>query len=1103
MKIFDLYKENLDGTKLIEASAGTGKTFTLSGLYIRYIVEKQLLPENILVLTFTKAATAELKTRLRDQLIECKNHLLDLTPIKSDDNPQLFAMYEGYKSNESALKYIEMSLICFDQAAIYTINGFCQKVIDDYNSDCGSPVFQELINTKEYVKKFVYEFWRMQQKGTPKEFLTLIPGIDDVIKKIDGLLNKSHYQQVKPEIDWNNNDLYQQLKILRQSWNECQDRVLDYMFSGCFGRKFSKAAYEKCRSAMNGFIESFTIPSTNFVERFKQDYLESERTKESTIESPEYLIQFQNFYNTLIYSYGDGKTSGNNLAISYMYECFNYVQQKLDDLLTQQGMYNYSDQIKVVHNGVKSNPSLVGRIANQWQCVMVDEFQDTDNMQLEIFDHCFNGGKHDLIYVGDPKQAIYDFRGADVFVYNQAKGQTQQQFNLATNWRSSDKILSASNAMFNFENSFKFPWLQFTPSKPKPDQQKQLQDTYAPVALIDCPEQDRKALLGNEINRFLNQASINQTAIKPENCAILVNSNKEAIALYEYLLSVDISVSLWSDSGVFATDCAKQLYYLIRAINYPSTNNIFTTQHGMFFDVSLNDLQKLDTEEYVAEFVDYRLESHLNNIVSVIEDLFDKKDVYARLLQRLDGERHYTDLQHLLELLQQQVDLGHNANQLEQWLAVQIQQVEFLQEDDERKRRIESDGKKISIMTIHKSKGLEFDHIFIPYADKIKQTTPRSNINLRACLATHDENNVGKVYWKHSKTAAASHELERRAEKIRNLYVAITRARHRVYIGLDSQATAYKSLPITQLIKQIENDGNHFSVVNHTEVSSEKPIKISTILSKPDEFRRLLDKPQSIYSFSALSKRQHVSYEKLEAEQIEIDFSNYFQFPKGSKSGTMQHEILENLDFQVTIPEIQTEVVSQLIRNHYDNQWTDCLTQQIDKILNTQLWKNGPQLSQITNSVDEMEFMLPIESIDKSTISQWLARHRNRPTDFNQDNLKGFLTGFIDLIFEHDNKYYVVDYKSNYLGSDFSDYSSDNLKIAIEHHYYDLQYLLYCVALIKYLQITLDGFDYKSHFGGVAYLFTRGVNGIAGQGVYTNQPEQELIEQMIGEFHGK
>ncbi len=1113
MQIFDLYNANLDGTKLIEASAGTGKTFTLSGLYIRYIVEKQLTPEQILVLTFTKAATAELKTRLREQLVQCRNHLQDIELVDSK-HQQLYQLYESYKPQDSALKYVELALICFDQAAIFTINSFCQKVIEDFNSDCGSPVFQELMVKKDYVKKYVYEFWRKQQKNTPIEILATIPAIDKVIGKINGLLNKSHYRQIKPLISWNHTQkIHQDTIELAKQWQEQKETLLDYILSGDFHggtyRVANRAIYAK---GMDVFFNSFN----GNVVKFCADYIESKLGKNNTLKPmPKFFTAFEMFYNKVIYTYKIGST-GNNLAISYIYECFNYVQQQLTALRETEGRFDYSDQIKVVYEAIKNSPKLVRNIAKQWQCIMVDEFQDTDSMQLEIFNKCFNDGMHDLIYVGDPKQAIYDFRGADVFVYNQAKQQTKQQFKLSTNWRSSEKMLAASNSMFSIEHAFKFPWLTFTPSLAKPEQELQLHDIYPAVAIMDGETENRKYLLAIEIKRFLREAKVNNEPIKPECCAILVNRNQDAIQLYEYLLSKDIAVNLWSESGVFTTAVAQQLYYLIRALNYPSKRNIFTSLHGMFFDKGLNQLQELDDQEILADFVNYRIEANTSECVKVIEKLLTDKQVYSRLLQRVDGERHYCDLLHLLELLQEQTEQGSNHSQLEQWIATQIQQAEFLENDEQRKRRIESDSKKIAIMTIHKSKGLEFDHVFIPYADKITDKKFNENKNLQACLASHDRDGNGVMYWQHSKEALLSLQFEKQAENMRNLYVAITRAKHRITVGVDTDAKKYESYPIARLINQIKGNSQQCATIVPKQVEDEFTNSETIELLKPKLFKRNLQKPQSVYSFSALSKKQstdqEVFDEEVDEEVVDIDFSNYFQFPKGAKSGTMQHEVLENLDFTADLSEINQEVKRQLNRYGFDKNWQACLAQQIDKILNFKLWQNGPNLSQIKHSIDEMEFMLPISSLNcslnsslnssmnKQNIASWLSEHRNTETAFNQENLQGYLTGFIDLVFEFNNKYYVVDYKSNYLGSDIKNYTDNNLKRAIEHHYYDLQYLLYSVALVKYLTTKIENFDYQTHFGGIAYLFTRGVNGQAGQGVYTNKPDQHLIYSMIREF---
>jgi exodeoxyribonuclease V beta subunit len=525
--------------------------------------------------------------------------------------------------------------------------------------------------------------------------------------------------------------------------------------------------------------------------------------------------------------------------------------------------------------------------------------------------------------------------------------------------------------------------------------------------------------------------------------------------------------------------------------------------------VSLNDLQQMDSEEIISAFVNYRLDSHRLGLHIVLDTVFQEKGVYAKFLQRIDGERQYTDAMQLLELIQNQVDIGNNENQIALWLAKEIEQANVQNQDESTLRKLESDGEKISIMTLHKSKGLEFDCVFIPYAEKIKAINPPIDGNIKACIATHNENKQGVIYWQHSDTVKSTHSLEQDAETLRLIYVAITRAKHRVYLGLDSSKKTILKTAIYRYYAQIIENDVLCSVVDgnyRCDKSDNEQVNYPEIL-QPTTFNRTLLTPLSVYSFSSLSRKQEIPYQESEQTPLELDYENYFHFPKGSTSGTMQHEILEHIDFDAEIDAIKAEVKKQLAVYSFNENWIDCLSQQMVKITQTNLWQNGPKLAEIVNSIDEMEFLLPVgkhkRSIDKHSISKWLSTHRKQATVFNQDNLQGYLTGFIDLVFEFNNKYYVVDYKSNHLGASFADYSQQNLKQAIEHHYYDLQYLLYCVALVKYLQITFDDFDYEKDFGGVAYIFTRGINGDTGQGVYFTKPENDLIQEMLGAFDAR
>ncbi|HPI96072.1 MAG TPA: UvrD-helicase domain-containing protein, partial [Gammaproteobacteria bacterium] len=404
----------------IEASAGTGKTYTLSGLYIRYIVEKRLTPDQILVVTFTKAATAELKGRLRQQLIECKNHLSGYHEVSKEDNEQLYELYESYKDEQhypDALKLVSLAIICFDQASVFTINSFCQKILDDFNSECQSPVLAELINTDDEIKNYVYDFWRFMQKELSVDLLALIPDIEKIINKFKWLLSKSHYKSIGfRDIEINSKSLGETLSDLKILWESDKELLMDFIYCGKFsGNKYPKKSREKYKND----IEEFLNGQLTDVSKFTAESLKSNLNKDQNVDTfPDFYLQLEPII------------SEREIFVSqFLQECWNYILERLDKNLQENGIYSYSDQIRLVYQAVKTNSNLAHSISNQWQCVMIDEFQDTDALQFEIFNRCFNQGQNSLIYVGDPKQAIYDFRGADVFVYEKAKLSVDEIYN--------------------------------------------------------------------------------------------------------------------------------------------------------------------------------------------------------------------------------------------------------------------------------------------------------------------------------------------------------------------------------------------------------------------------------------------------------------------------------------------------------------------------------------------------------------------------------------------------------------------------------------------------------------------------------------------------
>ncbi|MCB1595819.1 MAG: UvrD-helicase domain-containing protein, partial [Xanthomonadales bacterium] len=529
----------------------------------------------------------------------------------------------------------------------------------------------------------------------------------------------------------------------------------------------------------------------------------------------------------------------------------------------------------------------------------------TDALQFEIFNLCFNQGENSLIYVGDPKQAIYDFRGADVFVYEKAKLSVDEIYNLETNWRSSQEMLEISNSMFDSNNTFLLDAIAFHPSKSKDDQSSKLIDNdYSnALAVINSPATNRHEKLKNELLRLLNFAEI-QTAsetqkLQEKDIAILVKTNREAIELYEFLIAEDFNVTLSSEASIFTTGIAKQLHYLIRAILFPSKENAFTTYQGLFFQMNIAEIHSLNIEELTSEFIALRVQIQQQGLSESLSRFLQEKNVYGNILSRNDGERHYTDLLHLLELFQQQQDNGLSLEQLYKWLIKQISKPENINDNNEnQKRRLESDGQKITIMTIHKSKGLEFPIVFIPNIEKIKPNGSNDGKLLNSIVAVHDNENNGIIDWRGTEEAVAKFQLEQEAELMRVLYVAITRAKFRVYLGADFEkkmdnptiAMLLKNLEINlanikDFIIDIDERMNHF---NHSNITPE-------LILTP--FKGEISQPLSVYSFSSLTKNHQYYAETDEEEKKKEDFGNFFNFPGGTKSGTMQHHILEELDF--------------------------------------------------------------------------------------------------------------------------------------------------------------------------------------------------------------
>lgn len=1105
MKSFEVWNHTLKGQYLIEASAGTGKTYTLAGLYLRHLLESEsLLPENILVLTFTNAATAELRNRLRSLLSQAKQHLLKQN-ICEDDS---IATYLDELANPNqALKKLKTALLSFDQAAVFTIHGFCKTVISDMNAECGSPAFHELIDSRDYLQKWVYGFYRRQHQQVSSLLMNFAPKPDSVIKKLSSLLSKRHFEDAAPLHDWQDFvKIIENLKDLQTQWLEQKEILMDYLLAGYLPKNsYHPDKRQQYIQQIDCFFQGQIVKNAK---NYTASHIQSKFLKNA---KPTAIPTFFQDFETLLEQVYDLEHNVNLVQLSFVHACWQSIKQQQQQLFLHEGKFSFDHLVETVAQACENSETLCQNIAEQWPLLLVDEFQDTDSLQWSIFDNCFLQQNNNMVLVGDPKQAIYDFRGGDVFVYQKAKQKIKKHYNLSTNWRSSQQMLAISNQFFDFESSFQMDWIHFKPSLACP-QKSQLLDSISTACIaFDVKKSQRLEHMSTEIQRLLTQAKIEgKTAtgkqsrkLQESDIAILVNSNYEAKEVYNFLLLQGLNVSLWSDDSVMQSDSATDLYFFIRALLHPNIRNINTSLHSSFYAKSLAEIHAQSPETHISRFIDLKAKLQNQPLALGLQSVIRAEKIDLQLLSRPDGERRWMDLQHLLEIIAA-LSQSLSLSGLLEWLDEEMNQNSSVNDEEKHKRKLESDGNKITIQTLHKSKGLEYGVVFLPFADSLKEKiSSRNSGTYKFVESLHDHKWNGYINWQVNKNCKEQIEEEHIGVQRRKMYVAMTRSKYRLYLGLDSEyKTTQSQFENTTIAKILENSGvNPSTAPVFSNQKSDKNHSQLTPLTN-SEFHRKLSPPRRTSSFSALNNAQNSSHQAFLEDNVvpEMDYNNHLHFPKGASSGDLIHKILEILPFNSDLAQIASVVAEQLQRRQIDLQWLPALSQQMKTVLHSPLWNGGPCLQNIENYIVEMEFLLPFQQSNINTLSAWLTQHREQAVEFDFESIKGYLSGFIDLVFEWRGQYFVLDYKSNHLGYSHSDYHQENLKNCIREHNYDLQYLLYSTALVRSLKLRKPDFQLSKDFGGVVYLFTRGANGKAANGMYFNRPSDDLLNKMQESF---
>ena len=1158
LKTFPLY-----GARLIEASAGTGKTFTISALVLRLLLgddEKRTpLPiEAILVVTFTEAATAELRGRIRGRIHQAR---LDFLRSFSDD----FLTQHLIERSADILADAERLLVAeqnMDQASVFTIHGFCQRMLKEHAFESGIPFESEFINAEYQLRlRAVEDCWREMfypcSKALVNRIMTFWRDPSSLLNSLMGVLAQPQLNLQLDGIDIATdfsayfNRRIEAIATFKTRWVHEFDGFLEALESCDLDkRSYNKRNLPKWLDEIHLFAQSEThdevLPSNLY--RFSHEIL-SQKTKSGPVPS-----------HPLIDAVDQLVTEAVDLQALILAQIIMKVRQRFSLLKEAQQQLGFDDLLTILANALGHNYDgpLAQSIRARYPVAMIDEFQDTDPQQYQIFSTIYSTQAPEetgLFLIGDPKQAIYGFRGADIFTYMQARSQVTSHYTLPVNYRSSGSMVKAVNGLFEFhENPFIYrEAIEFQPVQSAPHNQTSLGlklNGCVQKALMFKVADTGEATLNNQqyqqlqardcacaIRQWLTQGQLDEgergsRPVEPADIAALVRTNREGALLANAFDQLAIPYVLRaSRDSVFASEEGYQLYLQMAAALQPNHDRLLRAALAApLLGFSIAELEALNENELIWQdwvecYSDYRRIWHKRGILPMLYRWLEHSQIAERLLVDRQGERQLTNLLHLGELLQTQSSQLDSPMALLRWFAQQL--LAGKSESDDAQIRLESDAKRVQIVTIHKSKGLEYPVVALPFIltyRAAKEALYHQDGQLTLALQGSDE-------------VKALADQERLAEDLRLLYVALTRAKYHCLIGVGPVTTRANKKGLTHIdqsalgfLLQRAQKGNKEALYQALNLLSEHPDigfapvvthwgdPLNTLtsddlaLSNRTVVRRLVQ-DWWLTSYSALSRQQggspdasmELAYldtaivnEKDESdEQLDI-----FHFPKGPQAGTFLHSMFEEIDFQASEDEVALGLSDLITRGGYDDKWLAVLSQLRANVLDVSLDDEGRvapyHLRAIASGqrLTEMEFVMPMARITANEVNQFIREYDSlseqaMPLSFQQ--VEGMLKGFIDLVFCVDGRYYVADYKSNYLGDTADDYSVDAMEKAMIEHRYDFQYQIYALALHRLLKSRLLDYDYAHHFGGVYYLFLRGITTASMTGIYFTRPSEEFL----------
>ena len=1209
----------LSGTRLIEASAGTGKTFTIAALYVRLILGhdldrtlhgRELFPPDILVVTFTEAATKELRERVRNRLSQAARYFSQLAEDGDEFLEQLRASYLSSEWPACAYR-LKLAANWMDEAAIYTIHGWCNRTLQQHAFDSGSLFRQEVNNDdQDLLNEVVRDYWRtffypLNETQCLAVFkLAYTP--EDLANTIKPLLFETELLRLE-EVEGNIVDVFkvwekweQERRELehdaRFSWHENKEDLHKCLITAVNNRWLNGNQYKQ--TTISNKLESLAawaqgdIPfKIDALEKFGHQKLLSGLVKAHQDKADQFQRHTFLIIDNLISHTQQEPDTNKKLRL----HAINWIRNRYDQVKRNAAQMTYDDMLTRLDKALQGDngQQLADVIRQQYPIALFDEFQDTDPIQYRIISTVYPA-KSDTglgcFMIGDPKQAIYSFRGADIYTYLKAHQATAgQHYTLGTNYRSTTALVDGINQVFlqadqQDEGAFRFknendnplPFIKVNAkgrddewvidSQPAPALTLWHWESTDPIGMPDYREK-LADVTASEIVRLLNKANQGAgfkmrsgkiTPIQPSDIAILVRSGTEAKVMRAALANRRLrSVYLSERDSIYATREATDLLFWLKAMAEPRNERkvrtaLSTATIGWDYQTLQNLTQdELGWEQHLERFLGYHQCWQQDGILPALRQFINDYSLHVRLTDDNEGERCLTNLLHLAELLQQASSQLEGKPALIRHLAEEIAATD--QANDENVIRLESDANLIKVITIHKSKGLEYPLVFLPFICSFREVNSRTSY-----YRYHDNDQNLCIDLELADEYKALSDKERLQEDIRLLYVAMTRAQYACWLGiapiksgntktcqLEKSGMGYvldwqTGMPVNALANQLVQLKGDCDAITIT------PLPASGLdLYIPPEQREKLDLPRTstakisdhwwIASYSALQteKKYLIQADSVtvsnEPETAQDDkqhdeadstiglstktLSGIQSLPRGAEPGVLVHALLEQcayLGFQTaqSSPELRGQLINKIFSHSTWDNKRDIIATALTQWLNMPLLENADvRLCDLSPDQyqAELEFLLGANNVDVYALDQLVTQHtfagKPRPR-LLRVQVHGLLKGFIDLVFVHNQQYYVADYKFNGLGNDDAAYTQETLVAAMLDKRYDLQYALYLLALHRLLKTRLgNDYDYDKHIGGSLYLFLRGINAPTYGRVF-DKPDKLFIENLDSLFCG-